>query len=1329
MMILDHKSVGWSRFAMQVRFLLVFLIIPVAVCEGARVVTITFEKAPGPDGKLGTADDSALSELTHISDQFESVGVVFSLVQGGTPFIATAGPPRVAFGGPGHLDDDQPTASGSNTLTDGTVEGGYAAFEADIAAQFTRPVSSVSLLLIDYVGDCPLDTVGITASLNAYDAQNRLVASDSYTVTGDEHDGMQLSLQVTAPGIMQVELSGTTEDCGTAIDDFAFTVEAVPPVAAFEYSPSNPAVNEVVSFDASASEDPDGGALTYEWDFGDGGTGSGAQETHTYSQMGDYTVMLKVVDSDGLDATVSKTITVEGLPPVASFTYEPPAPRLTDKVVFDASASYDPDPDGQIVDYQWDFGDGGSTSSSWSGATHTYDRPDRYEVTLTVTDDEGRTSSTTQTIHVSDELMLDVWTEGHFVSPYGMSRSASVTIHVKVLNVEGMPVHGAEIQIDGKSVGSTNSNGRLDPPPLPIPDSPPIVGTATVLATWNDLSATSKVELYRLVELLGRSAIVSPSQAASQNRYRFVGDMDAMPATGESDAGSALQNALDAAEICYEYIAYPDDKVTERHFLCSATDVVPAYLVRVKVERKGRIIFQTGAWAEDEDAVSWIKLVPHFGDNQPPIFLGWMQSPTTFLVTAPDGSCVGYDPSTGQAVYDFPVGVTAEGNEPNSLFILNPTPGAYFVDVAPKPTARLDDTYSFEVMINGEHVVLADHTRIGDIPAQPYVVVVPGSLDVLAPGDVSGNEIVTDYDAAVTAAYAVGTADLQPTQAAAADVSASGTVSAYDAALIASVAAGLIDPLPVEEQNLVAYVDAQALDVATGEVVTLTVGPTSASDQDSRVEVPVLVSEATGLGIISLDLEVQYDQSQLSFSTISVDDTIIPDWDYEVNERTDGTIAVALYGTHPVEGHGSLLSLAFDIRDEAASGSSRVYCERAELNEGAVLSVTQAGDITIDRGVVPEPLAYWTFDEGAGNIALDASGNGHDGVIWGNPRWVAGIVGGALDFDGYGDYVDCGNPVGLNIQDKITLACWIKVASFSRNWETILAKGDDSYRLSRSSGTGAGNGNAVHFGITGTTTYFFDGTATVTDDQWHHVAGVYDGSQAAIYVDGVLDRAVPATGRISSTTYPLYIGENSEQRGRYLNGIVDDVRIYNRALNAQEVQQCMLGGAAMVIGNFEQSMEGWGPTEETPGPTLNYSTTGATLGQRSLAVRPNKNGFQWSFMCTGLWDFRIYKRLSADVTWVAAEWGATPWSNFKEIAVNSDGPSGWKQYIPNDTVSPDWPGSWDPVSWGNHTRTLVWDLSDYDATGATWMQVIFSTNFSGSTPGKYYIDNVRLISE
>ena len=171
--------------------------------------------------------------------------------------------------------------------------------------------------------------------------------------------------------------------------------------------------------------------------------------------------------------------------------------------------------------------------------------------------------------------------------------------------------------------------------------------------------------------------------------------------------------------------------------------------------------------------------------------------------------------------------------------------------------------------------------------------------------------------------------------------------------------------------------------------------------------------------------------------------------------------------------------------------------------------------------------------------------------------------------------------------------------------------------------------------------------------------------------------------------------------------------------------------ADVVIGDFEGSMDGFGLTWEGTS-TIALSNIGATSGSQSLVLTGPTNAFSWAVMWEGLVDLVNYNAISADITWVTSEWAPADgiWVNFKELAVNSDGPSGWAEYIPTDVVNPDWPGSWDPANWGDQTRTLTWDISGYDATGATWMQIIFSTNMGGvTTAGNFYIDNVKLIGE
>ncbi|RJS81043.1 PKD domain-containing protein, partial [Methanophagales archaeon] len=99
-----------------------------------------------------------------------------------------------------------------------------------------------------------------------------------------------------------------------------FPEENQPPTASFTYSPQNPVVGEEITFDASSSTDPDGSIVSYEWDFGDGNTGSGKIVTHSYPSAGDYTVTLTVTDDKGAKDSTTKEIKVT--PPLsAGFDY------------------------------------------------------------------------------------------------------------------------------------------------------------------------------------------------------------------------------------------------------------------------------------------------------------------------------------------------------------------------------------------------------------------------------------------------------------------------------------------------------------------------------------------------------------------------------------------------------------------------------------------------------------------------------------------------------------------------------------------------------------------------------------------------------------------------------------------------------------------------------------------------------------------------------------------------------------------------------------------------------------------------------------------------
>jgi PKD repeat protein len=144
-----------------------------------------------------------------------------------------------------------------------------------------------------------------------------------------------------------------------------------------------------VTFDASESSSPNPPIVSYEWDFGDDETGDGVTVEHTYTEKGTYAVTLVVTDSTGATAARTDEVQALSLAPVAKFTVAPYYVTVDETVWFDASDSYDPD--GEIVEYLWDFGDGTTdegvvVSHEYTSAQGTGWRP---QIILTVVDDDG----------------------------------------------------------------------------------------------------------------------------------------------------------------------------------------------------------------------------------------------------------------------------------------------------------------------------------------------------------------------------------------------------------------------------------------------------------------------------------------------------------------------------------------------------------------------------------------------------------------------------------------------------------------------------------------------------------------------------------------------------------------------------------------------------------------------------------------------------------------------------------------------------------------------------------------------------------------------------
>lgn len=169
---------------------------------------------------------------------------------------------------------------------------------------------------------------------------------------------------------------------------------------AFTFTPSAPVDHQQVLFDASTSQSsPNNPIVTYQWNFGDGTTGSNRTTTHAFSTPGTYLVQLTVIDGYGRSASTSQLVSVgAGVNPTATFAFSPTDPLPGVRVNFNASASRAA-PGRTIVSYSWDFGDG-TANASGVQVSHTYTALGTYTVTLVVTDDVGRTGVTSVSVPV-----------------------------------------------------------------------------------------------------------------------------------------------------------------------------------------------------------------------------------------------------------------------------------------------------------------------------------------------------------------------------------------------------------------------------------------------------------------------------------------------------------------------------------------------------------------------------------------------------------------------------------------------------------------------------------------------------------------------------------------------------------------------------------------------------------------------------------------------------------------------------------------------------------------------------------------------------------------
>jgi hypothetical protein len=257
--------------------------------------------------------------------------------------------------------------------------------------------------------------------------------------------------------------------------------------------------------------------------------------------------------------------------------------------------------------------------------------------------------------------------------------------------------------------------------------------------------------------------------------------------------------------------------------------------------------------------------------------------------------------------------------------------------------------------------------------------------------------------------------------------------------------------------------------------------------------------------------------------------------------------------------HGT--SAGFTGRLNAKIDDVRIYNRALSTSEVKQLYSLGAATAGHSNTIISNGLV---FDGNATNWATgkvrDVSGNGNDGsliLMSTTTSPVAGKIGQALTYSGSAQYISVPDASSLNPTAAVTVSAWVKHAGAITQWQSIVTKGDGSYRLHLNTNTSAFDFGTTHGGGAFTDT---DSGIIPVNGQWYHVVGVHDANGDYIYVNGVLKATSSYTANLDVSIFPVGIGENTEHFSRSWDGVIDDVRIYNRALSATEIQQLYNAG-------------------------------------------------------------------------------------------------------------------------------------------------------------------------
>jgi glucose/arabinose dehydrogenase/chitodextrinase len=357
--------------------------------------------------------------------------------------------------------------------------------------------------------------------------------------------------------------------------------------------------------------------------------------------------------------------------------------------------------------------------------------------------------------------------------------------------------------------------------------------------------------------------------------------------------------------------------------------------------------------------------------------------------------------------------------------------------------------------------------------------------------------------------------------------------------------------------------------------------PTSGHDfsGNTRYKITLTVRDSVGL-ISSTSVTVWPRKVNLSFNTVPSGLTL----------QLDGIAKLTPFVYDTLVGFNHTIG----AQSQTFGGTSYTFSSWSDggaASHGIVVPATNQSYVaTFQSSGAPAPVAAYSFNEGTGTTVADASGTGNAGTI-GSATWTTqGKYGNALVF-GSNQRVTVPDSASLHLTGAMTLEAWVYPTTTPSGWRDIVYKGNDNYYLMASSSPLARPAVGGTFGGSATD---LRGTSAIPANAWTHLAGTYNGSTIRLYVNGVQVASKAKTGALATSTNALSIGGDSIY-GQYFTGRIDEVRVYNSALSASQIQTDMASAIGGGGGDTTPPTAPTGLTATAAGSSqINLSWTAAT---------------------------------------------------------------------------------------------------------------------------------------